>query len=207
MFRRQNLIGLVVVAICLFRQDIFGAEDLNSRIIRETKALFDMAIGDKSNLFEPPGARCRFDTQWPKASGGELPTNIPDALARQQLGLREGAPLVHPSVTPSLQEFLDPEAEHPLAFCSDETRRNYMEEHRRNVESGEEEDYWTLHDTYSFPLFDKEFRKAIIIVTHSSGVFHNRSGGWPGSINCAAQVYAKSEGVWRLVKSVELCMT
>jgi hypothetical protein len=204
----RNFIGLVVVAICLFPPGVSRAEDLNSRAIREAKALFDVAIGDKSNLFKPPGARCRFDTQWPKATGGELPpTNIPGVLARQYLGLRDHAPLVHPSIAPSLQEILDPEAEHPLAFCSDDSRRNFTEEHRRNVESGEEEDYWTFHDTYSFPLFEKGFRKAIIIVTHSSGLFHNRSGGWPGFINCAAEVYTKSGREWRLVKSVELCVT
>jgi hypothetical protein len=208
LFQQPKLLGLAAFAFCLSLQGVSGAEELNARAIRETRALFDVAVGDKSKLFKSPGARCRFDTEWPKEIAEDLvPKFIPDALARQYLGLRAHASLVRPSEAPSLQEILDPQAEHSLAFCSENKRSDYIEEHRKNVESGEEEDYWRPHDTYSLPLFDKTFQKAIIVVTHSSGVFHNRAGGWPGFLNCAAQVYTKSEGAWRLDKAVKLCVT
>jgi hypothetical protein len=211
MFALRNFAKLIVAAVGLFPQGVLGADDLNEQLIREARAVLTIAIGDEDRFFKLPGARCALDTSWPKIYRGTFgmpaTSEIPDALARQYLNLRAHGTLYAPDVDVTLQQLLDPKNQHATAFCSEDERRTFIVEHRGKVESGEDEDFVTSHETLSFPVFDDDFRNAVIIVISSWGVFHNHHGGVPGIINCAAEVYSKENGVWRLVKSETLCET
>lgn len=176
------------------------------RIKREAIALFQVIL--QENAQNP--TRCQFQAKWM-----EYP--IPHFVARQHLGLT-----IHADLTPSLytaapKDTLDPQGTMRDAFCSPEEEEKWhaslvdnlkaKEISAKNTTSVFRPRTEAFRQEFTFPVFDKEFRRAVIITGGTERSWTKEPDGeiLKGlHLMGGASIYEKRKGHWRILKHINL---
>jgi hypothetical protein len=127
--------------------------------------------------------------------------------------MRVHAELASPSTATTPAEVIDPEGAIRQAFCSNAEAARQMEAQVEDFRSGAlniEKGPFDLHPRlrvvirdYSFPVFDRGYRRAVIVITYTSRDWVKVSDGEVRSLGLSgageAVVYAKHGGLWQSV--------
>jgi hypothetical protein len=191
---------IVLAAACLLCAEVpVAAARAEDWLMNETRALLRVVRQDDNGK---PG-RCEFEDHWDET------TPIPGEIAEKHFGVRLRAGLVAepPSAEwATLATILDPSGENRKAFCSKSERGAYEAALKERADSAA-----FRRSTYSFPIFDRKFRRAAIVVGHYLSGFRKSSDGSvksiPGEFVIRAEIYAKVKGVWRKIDSLEIAIT
>lgn len=183
-----------------------AAENLQKRLKHEAVALFQVILGKNGQR-----GRCSLASQW-------LNYPVPREVARKHLGLTLHADLVAPHHATTPAEVLDPSGVMRDAFCDEKQAEQWTTARVEDFRSGtlqieksppySEPQLVIARKEYSFPVFDRRYRRAIVVVSsHSRNWSKNPEGGLrrPGlEMQGVAGIYAKRNGAWRLVTNEPL---
>jgi len=176
------------------------------RLNREAKALFKFILED----LDRDRKQCELPDSWRSES-------VPYAIAKQYLHHTIRADLRALEVEATTAEILDPAGKYPQSFCSEEQffkEQKVRDDERKSAEIGagvkDPDRYEMYRLDYTFPIFDRTYRTAIVMVDSShhdwykakDGKVYQRFGGQGG-----AQVYRKKNGHWRLLKYIPFYST
>ena len=174
----------------------------SERDAREAATLLPAVVADI-----PAGGRCAYGEHW-----DHYP--IPGSVARRYLGLTTQAD-VSPSSEPlPFKQALDPGMTSPSAFCSPDAAKTNTEQNlERFAASGSRSMAPLRTEGFTFPVFDRDRRTAIVVVIlrESDGrmYVHGRKGlrktlpeSW-----IAARVFRKVHNRWRLLVTETLVLT
>jgi hypothetical protein len=182
-------------------RDVVAAEP-SARLTLEAIALFRSVVKHKLGEL----GSCALADRW-----NHYP--VPEKLARRHLGMKLHAELVSPSTATTPAEVIDPQGAIRQAFCSNAEAARQMEaqveDFRRgalNIEKGPFDVHPRLRVVirdYSFPVFDRGYRRAVIVITYTSRDWVKVSDGEVRSLGLSgageAVVYAKHGGLWQSV--------
>ncbi len=204
----KSLIGFVL-ALCICLCSLAGAtatqaseldawEKARERVKREAIELFRIILQDDK---EKP-APCEFRAKW-------LEYSIP----AHYFGSHIPAGLVPSNVPTDPEEIMDPSGTMREAFCNeadDELRLSFLVESLRRKELKDEKkptglvnSFRIFRREYTFPIFDKNYRRAVIV---SSGLerfwYWKPDGQFRFGIEMmgGASIYEKRKGRWHFIK-------
>jgi len=179
-------------------RDLVAAERPD-RLTREAIALF------RSVLKHKPGelGSCTLANRWNRYP-------VPEEVARRHLGMKLHAELVSPNTT-TPAEVIDPEGAIRQAFCGSSEAARQMDaqvEDFRNGGVNVEKRPFDLNPRltvvirdYSFPVFDRGYRRAAIVMAYTSRQWVKVSDGEVRSLGISgageAVVYAKHGRLWQ----------
>ena len=168
------------------------------RLEREATNLFKVVLAEFGNA---PG-RCWFSTDW-------YSREVPYHLARQYLGRRIRSDVTSPKVGVTTAEILDPAGTHPERFCNTEEFREALQgrmDESLATNSSDSATNSVPQRDFSFPVFDRTFRTAIVLRSSSYYGWFMRDGQLQQSLGLVvdALVYRKANGQWRLVDDERL---
>jgi hypothetical protein len=183
------------------------------RLASEATALYARVLEKE----KPPTDRCSLNSEWNNDP-------IPEYVARKHLGLKLHARLAAPYHRSKPAEVLDPAGKMHAAFCTGQEWREYEERllkeftdkfTKENTPPDITKNIRThTRFTYSFPLFNENFDRAIIVQGWSGSSWtwgspylekdqgRKMFGGFAGSVH--AYIWAKKDGVWQQIGSEEL---
>jgi hypothetical protein len=201
---------IVVTAILLSLAAAFGAgaspykagpEIVFDRTAREAGELFQFIMSKEQHAAE----RCQFDNTWARYP-------VPAFVARAHLGSKLHADLSAPFDSRDFHKTIDPENKVPFAFCSSDERKAYIAERVQTFEAGTAPRMEAVKKTeFTFPIFDEQFRTAIVVVIYTStdGRFrlNNNTHTQEPFLAVYANVFRKDGGMWRLKISEMLGIT
>lgn len=189
---------LIWILTSLLPYEANAADQAQERLALEVRGLFAVIAEGQSER-----ERCTLLNKW-----SEEP--IPTYIAAQAFGLKvHAAPIADFDLTQtvSLKEIIDPANRNPAAFCDHDERNKVREEGNAKFKSGAIDSYSHRAVSYTFPIFNHSFNKAVLIVTSgSTGGNHSGIGGkvnWWASLYQTARIYSKVAGKWRLVNEIE----
>jgi hypothetical protein len=173
-------------------------EKAQERLKQEAIELFRVVLQDSK---EKP-APCEFRAKW-------LEYPIPAHYFGSQLS----ADLVPSSIPADPAEILDPSGSMREAFCNevdDELRLSFLIESLRRKELRDQRNPKNLLNwfrisrrEYTFPIFDKNYRRAVIVSSNMGRSWYWKSDGQfrTGIENdVGASIYEKRNGRWRFIK-------
>lgn len=173
-------------------------EKARQRLKREAIELFQVVLRDDKIKPEP----CEFRAKW-----------LEHPIPAQYFGSHLSAELVPASPPADPAEILDPSGTMREAFCdeaNDNLRLSILVENLRRKELKDEKNPKVLLNSfridrreYTFPIFDKNYRHAVIVGSHLGRSWYWKPDGkFRGSIETAigASVYKKRNGRWRFIK-------
>jgi hypothetical protein len=177
------------------------AEETLERLKREATKLFQSVVKHEAVKRD----RCSLDSEWL-----DHVYSVPYEVAKQHFGLTIHADLVATDHATKPAEVIDPAGTMTEAFCNDEdaTKRTnaLREEFKRGslTENGHlGSRLWITRIGYSFPVFDRDYKRAIIVVSASGrGAYKTPDGGvrgYPAEGQLSVEVYIKRKGVWRFL--------
>jgi hypothetical protein len=182
-------LGVASAAIFLVAGGAVQADEADARLAKEAKALFRVIL-----LKEQGWRRCGFAMTW-------LSYPIPAQIARRHFGLTLHAELSAPDPGINPPDILDPENKNAEAFCGLDEQKKADDEGRKAVEGGADTSPGRSVVDYAFPIFDMNFRKAVVIEEHAltAGWRQTASGvkQTHGGVGIDAVVFAKVRGIWR----------
>ncbi len=177
-----------------------------NRLRQEAIALFQVIHQRRDAALEHRPTPCEFRTEW-----DDYP--VPDTIARDYLGLRIPADLVPSMIVGSPTEIMDPSRKFPEAFCAkadDELRLSFIVESLKRGELKDEGNpdlksrwYEILRIEYTFPVFDRTYRRAIVMTTSTSRFWYRKPDGvFRGGLDMlvGASIYEKRKGRWRFLR-------
>ena len=179
---RTAAAGVVCLAGCLAGVSPTSAQE-TSKLVAEARELFKAVDHGASS-------RCRFDRAWDTRP-------VLAATAQRHLKLSVHADLVvsEPPATP--MQIIDPAGREADAFCTREERGTVRQEALASLQDGGVIRFMSV--SYGFPIFDRDFMRAALMV-QSNGLAHHRTPGGKTilTINAAggAEIYAKRAGKW-----------
>jgi len=170
-----------------------------NRLRQEAKALFEVALAE----LDPPPRSCELDKAWDSYS-------VPYEFAKKYPGHTIISDLAGLKIGATTAGILAPLGKHPEWFCSFSEFYQELEMRigkdmaaRRTGESPPSDNHSILRRQYSFPVFDRNFRTAILIRDVSSNGWYIGKDGrvrQPFDMVIRAFVYRKSNGRWKLIK-------
>ncbi|MCB8823140.1 hypothetical protein [Microvirga rosea] len=175
-----------------------AAEETAELLKREATALFQGIIKDQTIV----RGHCSLGSTW-------ISDPVPYDVAHQYLGLTVHADLVPMYHGREPAEVIDPAGTMKEEFCDDDEaskRTNaLLEEFKRNslkTENGHLERSLRIKRLeFSFPVFDQDYKRAIIVVSGSEIGRYRRQdgavGSYPAEVLLTAVIYVKQDGVWR----------
>jgi hypothetical protein len=177
-----------------------------ARLIREAKALFTLVLTE--NLSNAANLRslesqqvCEFDRAWDT-------TPTPTEIARTELGLKIHAALLATPNDIKLEDILDPDGKAGGAFCNAEEIRRGRDEQLKAFRDNQIDRVAHHYTTYTFPIFDENYQKAIVIVTGSAVGAQAHNGPRINYVYSQyAVVYTKVNGSWHHSKTIILGIT
>jgi hypothetical protein len=191
----KRVVWLVGLAACFGGIGAIKADEAaDARLESEARVLFKAVLAD-----EPAPEPCELAPEWDTHP-------IPEAVARDYLGLTLHAELSGPYVVTKPQAILDL-AGKSGALCSSETAKALVSERRKQFEAGSDRMLLIRNTGYSFPVFSDDYRTAVVVVSHSVEGWArtpDRIGRLPVQAVGYAAVYAKSETGWSRVTTIEL---
>ena len=134
--------------------------------------------------------RCQFDVAWYRYP-------VPGWLAREELDVTLEKGVVAPSEPVPFIDALDPDRRARQAFC---TLSDF-----NSASISAKGDAPVRRTSYTFPVFDKDFERAVVIVREDYlGSGPNRSGSF---IYIAAFVMKKTGNAWKIGNMIKLVVT
>ncbi|MBW0004170.1 MAG: hypothetical protein JO216_11850 [Hyphomicrobiales bacterium] len=202
---RDRILGIAFAAIFVFTTGHANAHDedaktaqAKARLLRETRALFQVMRDG-----QPQPQACEFNKVWESEPvRSDLAQAIPDLKVHSRFMPRTY------DIVP--QSILDPNNETPEAFCDWEESKSNWEKRIASFEKSEEKTLAIRRSLYSFPIFTHQFTKAAIYVGHSTDTRYNGRGrikGEPLFLFEGIEVFEKSKGTWRHLKTITLGIT
>jgi hypothetical protein len=138
-------------------------------------------------------SRCRFERAWDMR-----PVHVTTAQRHLNLAVHADLVVSEPPATP--MEIIDPAGREADAFCTREERETMQQEALAALRDGGVVRFTTVG--YGFPIFDRGFTRAALMV-QSNGIAHHRTPGGKTilMINAAGgvEIYAKRGGKWTRV--------
>jgi hypothetical protein len=181
-------------------------EKAHDRLRQESIALFQVILREREADLQRKPAPCEFRTEW-----NDYP--VPASVARDHLGLRIPADLVPSESVGGPMEIMDPSATVPEAFCAkadDELRLSFIVESLKRGELKDVKDpnlrsrwFEIFRLEYTFPVFDRHYRRAIVIHTGMKRFWYRKPDGvFRGGLDflTGASIYEKRKGEWRFLK-------
>ncbi len=172
-----------------------GEGDDQARLKAEAKALFHVVLAD-----EHVPERCELDVEWDTYP-------IPESVAREYLGLKIHAELSSPFSGTDPREILDLGANSD-AFCDQETAKKLQDDRLKEFQEGSDKTLDVSGTRYTFPVFDGDYKTAILVVSHSNLEWYRKPEGimnFPlGSALGYAAIYTLNDGVWKRLTTVQL---
>lgn len=175
-------------------------EKLSKREEQEAKALFKLVLEEMGRKPQ----RCELLKQW------SSDTPVPYNAAHRYLGHNVHGELTAPERSIKPDAILDPEGEFPDSFCNyaefaqeQIIRDNELTQRRDAIRSDR---YVMPRLSYTFPIFDKNFRTAIIVGLSS---WESWSVAGKDEVQRKLEsygfqrVYRKQNGRWRLLKVLD----
>jgi hypothetical protein len=171
------------------------------RLKLEATALFKFILGE----LDRERKQCELPDSWRSES-------VPYPIAKQYLDHTINADLRALEIETTTAEILDPAGKYPESFCSEDEffkeqkiRRDERESGNINTDVKDSNRYEMYRVDYTFPIFDKNYRTAVIMVESSNhdwykgknGQIYERFGQQGG-----AWIYRKKNGHWRLLKYI-----
>ncbi|MBZ6074762.1 hypothetical protein [Microvirga puerhi] len=176
------------------------------KLKQEAVELFQAVLSE----IEYKPKRCEFQIDWHDYA-------VPEEVARSYLKSTIHADLVPPHHATTPAEILDPAGAIREAFCTEEEEKKWQsslveELSAKDVasKSGDgpaSSQFSTLRREYTFPIFDKNFRRAVIIVSGIERSWSRRPNGQIGRwmhLMGGASIYEKRNGQWRFLKHENL---
>lgn len=205
--------SLIVLSTAGFHQaasaELQPWEKQQKRLKEESIALFQAVLEKGGKDSERKPAPCELRAEW-------LDYAVPQGIAEKYFGLTIPADL-SPSFTPGeLPEILDPKGTMRTAFCSkkeDGERRHAMLESLKDGKLTDEKepgtsagDFATHRLEYTVPIFDRHYRRAIVITSEENSRWWFQDGKRRHYFDDAvwASIYVKRKGHWHLVKEETL---
>jgi hypothetical protein len=182
---RAAAAGVVLLAGCLAGALPTSAQD-TGKLVAEARELFKAV--DRGTI-----GRCKFERAWDSRP-------MLAATVQRHLRLTVHADLVvsEPPATP--MEVIDPAGRKADAFCTQAEREAVRQEALTALRDGGVVRFMSV--SYGFPIFDRGFTRAALMV-QSNGIAHHRTPGGKTilTINAAggAEIYAKRGGKWTRV--------
>ena len=176
------------------------SEETEGRLIREAKVLFQLVKADESS--HPALERCGVRADWDT-------TPVPDYVAHEQFGITIRAGLSAPTQNSTPAEVLALGATAEDIFCSAVEAKKYANEKLSLVKSGQSNGESAKFISYTFPVFNAGYTKAVVIYTDSSIIWTPANADRHGTIEFAvvAFVYTKAKGRWHKAARIELSVT
>lgn len=200
---RRTILTLCLTLLTIAPFSLASAEEPElwkkheQRLKAEATALFKVILAE----LETAPERCLFGNQW-----SSYP--VPYELANKYLGHAIHTDIRGLKIGAKKAEILDPSGTHPESFCSPE---EFYREGQQRIEkvlaaerTGEKRDPNVSSKSdwhFTFPVFDKKFRTAVV-VRHSSNSRWFVSDGRllrPFSMSGGARLYRKVNGRWQLI--------
>ncbi len=183
--------GAILLFAALIAASDADAEDANSRLIREAKQIFALArAGDAAP--QP----CEYSVFWAQDP-------VPEYVARANFGTNLHAGLSSPDAPAPPKDILDPQGQNTAAFCTPAERQRYEEEQINSLATGRKDIVVLKQATFTFPLFDADFRKAALVVSHSEiGRARISAKNNPLQFVSTIFIFVKAKGAWRWLKTV-----
>lgn len=188
------------------------ADSATARDKREARLIFD-TLG---RVREQITKRCGIGDRWYHGA-------VPYETARRYLGLTLRADVVVENPQVAVHEVIDPGGKLREAFCSGNQEAKLFAELKREVESAPSvDDFFGPRDplnpirppthesfTFSFPVFDRAHRRAVVISVYSTQGFI-KSGKLGEVRPCCSMlasdshIFAKRRGEWTLLRTERL---
>jgi hypothetical protein len=178
------------------------------RLASEATALYARVLEKE----KPPTDRCSLNSEWFQYS-------VPEDVARKHLGLKLHAQLAAPYNTTTPAKVLDPAGKMREAFCSADELDKYLKQAMNALRTkliaenarpdGLQVKLRHTRGDYSFPVFNENFDRAIIVQAWAESSWTWGSpylekdqerklfGSVSGSIQ--AYIWAKKDGVWQQI--------
>jgi hypothetical protein len=177
-------------------------EKQRQRLKREAISLFQAVLQEE---LDGKPDQCQFRTKWNDYA-------VPSSIAHEYFGVKVPADLTPSSEAGEPEDILDPTGTIRDAFCdelNDDLRLAYVIESFRRGEptaevSPRSHSSWIeiFRREHTFPIFDKDYRRAVIISTGTRRFWYKRDGRFRGGLEggAFASIYQKRHGRWQLLK-------
>ncbi len=197
---------MLMLAICFAQSEPSRSEDANAASIREALQLFSLVGRDPEMMNGHLNARpCEYPQTWRQYV-------IPEEMARAELGTNIHADVVGtvPASASDLKNFLKRDGDDLSAFCSDEKAKSTDMAQIDALASSESDSTMIYHSAFSYPVFDADYRKAILVGMHFVQLFKRTAGGVKKSapvIVIFATIFEKTGDGWRKIRTEVLGQT
>lgn len=176
------------------------------RLQQEAVELFRVILQERETGLQRKPEPCEFRTEW---------DNYPITwiVARDYFGLKVPAELVPWMIAGSPMEIMDPSGKMPEAFCAeadDELRLSFVVESFRRGELKDEKRsiggthrFEIFRIEYTFPVFDRKYRRAIVMRTSINRSWYRKRDGVVRrglDMLVGASIYEKRKGRWRFLR-------
>ena len=197
MFRPPRTLLFLVALAALLDRVSAHAEEADARLIREARELFRVI---KAGELPPGSERCSVEPQWSSAS-------IPEEIARAQFGLRLHGNLAAPLQGSNPVQVLELGNDSKTIFCDEREQKAYRESRIASLASGRENSIFLGTSSYTFPVFNDAYTKAIVIhSSFGSSWYRDESGVHADTLGfgSTALVFGKRKGRWQQTASISL---
>jgi len=194
--RLSLLVAFILVCMAAGRA---AAEDADERASREAKQLFSIMLAHDPECctavpqpFAPK--RCELDASWSEIK-------LPEYVARKHFGFQLHADL-SASTNTKFRDVIDPQRKFDDAFCTAEEKKNFHDDAMREFQNNNSPFVHISHTSFSFPIFDTSYRKAIVIFSRWGSSQRDKSVGArraPFYGHTDALIYVKTGGEWKYV--------